>query len=101
MPINLDAFEPAYKKWVEESLPDYRAGNMKEIIKKYPFVAPDDIPWTDYNGQPSDQTFAIATTGGIYLKDSQPPFDTESIHGSPKPSASRISALPISITTTA
>jgi hypothetical protein len=37
MPVDLDAFEPAYKKWVEESLPDYRAGNMKEIIKKYPF----------------------------------------------------------------
>ena len=81
MPFDLDAFEPAYKKWVEESLPDYRAGNMKEIIKKYPFVAPDDIPWTAYNGQPSDQTFAVATTGGLYLKDSQPPFDTESIHG--------------------
>ena len=81
MPFDLDAFEPAYKKWVEESLPDYRADNMKEIIKKYPFVAPDDIPWTAYNGQPSDQTFAVATTGGLYLKDSQPPFDTESIHG--------------------
>ena len=81
MPIDLDAFEPAYKKWVEESLPDYRAGNMKEIIKKYTFVAPADIPWTDYTGQPSDQTFAIATTGGIYLKESQQPFDTESIHG--------------------
>lgn len=81
MPIDLAAFEPAYKKWVEESLPDYRAGNMKEIIKKYPFVAPDDVPWTPYEGQPSDQTFAIATTGGLYLKDSQPAFDTESIHG--------------------
>jgi glycine/betaine/sarcosine/D-proline reductase family selenoprotein B len=81
MPIDLDAFEPAYKKWVAESLPDYRAGNMKEIITKYPFVAPDDIPWTAYNGQATDQTFAVATTGGLYLKDSQPPFDTESIHG--------------------
>ena len=81
MPIDLDAFEPAYKKWVEESLADYKAGNMKEIIKKYPFIAPDDIPWTPYEGQPSDQTFTIATTGGLYLKDSQPPFDTESIHG--------------------
>jgi D-proline reductase (dithiol) PrdB len=81
MPIDLDGFKPAYKKWVEESLPDYRAGNMKEIVKKYPFVAPDDIPWTPYNGQPSDQTFALVTSGGLYLKDSQAPFDTESIHG--------------------
>ena len=81
MPFDLDVFEPAYRKWVEESLPDYKAGNMKEIIKKYPFVAPDDIPWTPYEGRPSDQTFAVVTTGGLYLKDSQPAFDTESIHG--------------------
>ena len=81
MPIDLSAFEPAYEKWVEESLPDYRAGNMKEIIKKYPFVVPDGIPWTVYNGQPSNQTFALLTTGGFYLNDSQTPFDTESIHG--------------------
>jgi D-proline reductase (dithiol) PrdB len=81
VPFDLNAFEPAYKKWVEESLPDYRAGNMKEIIKKYPFIVPDDVPWTDYKGQPSDQTFALLTSGGLYLKGSQPPFDTESIHG--------------------
>jgi hypothetical protein len=81
MPIDFDAFKPAYEKWVEESLPDYRAGNMKEIIKKYPFVVPDGIPWTVYTGQPSNQTFALVTTGGFYLNDSQPPFDTESIHG--------------------
>ena len=81
MPIDLEAFRPAYKKWVEESLPDYRAGNMKEIVKKYPLIAPDDIPWTAYKGKPSNQTFALVTSGGLYLKDSQPPFDTESIHG--------------------
>jgi len=26
MPIDLDAYKPAYEKWVEESLPDYQAG---------------------------------------------------------------------------
>jgi D-proline reductase (dithiol) PrdB len=66
---------------VEESLPDYRAGNMEEIVKKYPFIVPDDIPWTAYTRRPSDQTFALVTTGGFYLNDHQPPFDTESIHG--------------------
>ena len=81
MTLDLDTFKPAYDKWVEESLPDYRAGKMDEIIKKYPFIVPDDIPWTAYGGKPSDQTFALVTSGGFYLKDSQPPFDTESIHG--------------------
>ena len=81
MPIDLDKFKPAYEKWVEESLPDYQAGKMVEIVKKYPFIVPDDVPWTPYRGQPSEQTFALITSGGFYLKDSHPPFDTVSIHG--------------------
>ena len=81
MPIKLDQFKLAYDKWVEESLPDYQAGNMEEIVKRYPFVVPDDVPWTSYKGRPSEQTFALITSGGLYLKDRQPPFDTVSIHG--------------------
>jgi D-proline reductase (dithiol) PrdB len=81
MSINLKKFRPAYEKWVEESLPDFKAGNLKEIVKRYPFIVSEDVPWTPYTGDPSEQTFALVTTAGIFLKDSQPPFDTESIHG--------------------
>ena len=81
MPIDLSKFKPAYEKWVEESLPDYNAGKMDEIVKKYPFVVPEDIPWTEYTGDPSKETIALVTSGGFYLKDSQPAFDTVSIHG--------------------
>ena len=81
MPVNLENFKPAYDKWVEESLADYQAGNMKEIVKKYPFIESTDIPWTPYTGLPEDQTFALITSGGLFLKDRQPPFDTRSIHG--------------------
>ena len=81
MPIDLSKFKPAYEKWVEESLPDYNAGKMDEIVKKYPFVLPEDIPWTEYTGDPSKETIALVTSGGFYLKDSQPAFDTVSIHG--------------------
>ena len=81
MPIDFEKFKPAYEKWVEESLPDYQAGNMKKIIKKYPFIVSDGVPWTPYKGQPSEQTFALVTSGGFYLKEHQPPFDTVSIHG--------------------
>jgi D-proline reductase (dithiol) PrdB len=81
MPIDLTEFSPAYQKWVEESLPDFRAGKLGEIVKKYPFIVSKDIPWTPYKGQPSDQTFALVTSGGLYLKHSQPAFDIESIHG--------------------
>jgi D-proline reductase (dithiol) PrdB len=81
MSFNLESFKAAYDRWVEESLPDYQAGRMDEIVKKYPFIVPDDIPWTPYKGEPSTQTFALVTSGGLYIKKSQPPFDTVSIHG--------------------
>lgn len=81
MPFDLNTFKAAYEKWVAESLPDFRQHKMDEIVKKYPFVISDDIPWTPYSGKPAEQTFALVTSGGLFLKDSQPPFDTESIHG--------------------
>jgi D-proline reductase (dithiol) PrdB len=81
MSIDLEKFKPAYEKWVEESLPDYRAGKMDEIVKKYPFIVSEDIPWTPYKGLASEQTFALVTSGGLYLKEHQPAFDTASIHG--------------------
>jgi D-proline reductase (dithiol) PrdB len=83
MPIDIEKFQEAYDRWVKESLADYQVGKMDEIVKKYPFIVPDDIPWTPYKGMPSTQTFALVTSGGLYLKDSQPPFDTASIHGDP------------------
>ena len=81
MSFDWKKFKAAYEKWVAESLPDFRAQKMDEIVKKYPFLTPEDVPWTPYKGKPSEQTFALVTSGGLYLKDSQPPFDTESIHG--------------------
>ena len=83
MPIDLEQFKLAYEKWVEESMPEFRAGKMAEIVKKYPLIVSDDIPWTPYSGKPSAQTFALITSGGLYLKGRQPAFDTDSIHGDP------------------
>ncbi len=83
MTFDLEKFNPAYQRWVTESLPEFRAGRMAEIVKRYPFVVSDDMPWTPYKGQPSEQTFALVTSGGFFMKDSQPAFDTVSIHGDP------------------
>ena len=83
MTFDLEKFKPAYQKWVTESLPEYNAGRMSEIVKRYPVVVSNDVPWTPYRGQPSEQTFALVTSGGLFLKDSQPAFETASIHGDP------------------
>jgi hypothetical protein len=42
--FDLEQFKPADQKWSTESLPEYRAGRMTEIVKRYPFVVSDDGP---------------------------------------------------------
>ena len=81
MTLDLAEFKTTYDRWVAKSLPDYQAGRMENIVKKYPFIVSDNIPWTPFTGNPSHLTFGLITSGGLYLKTSQPPFDTTSIHG--------------------
>jgi D-proline reductase (dithiol) PrdB len=83
MPLDLAALQSAYTKWVEEGLADFQAGKVLEVVKRYPLVVSTDVPWTPYTGTASRETIALITTGGLYLRRSQPPFDTASIHGDP------------------
>jgi len=83
MPIDLETFKAAYAKWVEEGLAEFQAGNVLEVVKRYPLIVSEDVPWTVCRGKPSEQVIALITSGGLYLKGSQPPFDTTSIHGDP------------------
>jgi len=64
-------------------LAEFQAGNVLDVVKRYRLIVSDDVPWTPYNGTPSEQTIALVTSGGLYLKDSQAPFNTASIHGDP------------------
>jgi D-proline reductase (dithiol) PrdB len=83
MAFDLDSFKVAYAKWVEEGLAEFQAGNVLDVVKRYPLIVNDDVPWTPYTGTPVEQTIALVTTGGLYLKNSQVPFNTASIHGDP------------------
>jgi D-proline reductase (dithiol) PrdB len=83
MPIDLETFKVAYAKWVEEGLAEFQAGNVLEVVKRYPLIVSEDVPWTVYRGKPSEKAIALITSGGLYLKASQPSFDTTSIHGDP------------------
>jgi D-proline reductase (dithiol) PrdB len=83
MAFDLEAFKKAYKKWVDEGLADYKAGKVLEVVKRYPLIENDDVPWTPYAGEAASQTIALVTSGGLYLKGKQTPFDTETIHGDP------------------
>ena len=77
----LQDFQKKYQAWVEDSLEEFKAQKMDRIVRNYPFVIYKDIPWTPFAGDAKDHKFALVTSGGLYLKDSQSPFDTESIHG--------------------
>jgi D-proline reductase (dithiol) PrdB len=83
MPIHIAYLKSAYDKWVEEGLAEFQAGHVLDVVKRYPLVVSEDVPWTPYTGKPSEQTLALVTSGGSYLKDRQAPFNTTSIHGDP------------------
>ncbi len=83
MPLDLEKFKTAYTKWVEEGWAEFQAGKVLDVVKRYPLIVSDDVPWTPYKGSPAEQTIALVTSGGLYLKGCQPPFDTASIHGDP------------------
>ncbi|RJQ58300.1 MAG: hypothetical protein C4530_10810 [Desulfobacteraceae bacterium] len=83
MQIDLAKFKAVYDKWVEENLADFQAGKVEKAVKAYPLIVSEGVPWTPFTGEPSDKTFALITSGGLYLKGSQAPFETGSIHGDP------------------
>lgn len=83
MPIDIENFKSAYDKWVEEGWAEFQAGNVLEVVKRYPLIVSEDVPWTSYTGRPPEQTIALITSGGLYLKDRQAAFNTDSIHGDP------------------
>ncbi len=41
MTIDLQRFKQMYDRWVEESLPDFRAGRVLEAVKRYSLIVSD------------------------------------------------------------
>ena len=81
MPFDSERFKVDYEQWVEKYRSEFEAGKTTEAVKNYPFVVSDHVPWTPFSGEPSEKTFALITSGGLYLKGSQPAFEPETIHG--------------------
>jgi len=81
MSLDLQKLKADYEKWVDEYRADFEAGKVEKAVKNYPMVISEDIPWTPFRGDPSEKTFALITSGGLYLKSSQPAFETGTIHG--------------------
>jgi D-proline reductase (dithiol) PrdB len=81
MDVRLEEFRERYRVWVAEKRSDFEAGRLANALESYPYLVYRDTPWSPYRGEASAHTFAIVTSGGLYLKDLQPPFDAEGIDG--------------------
>jgi len=81
MSLDLEKIKADYEKWVDEYRADFEAGKVDQAVKNYPMVISEDVPWTPFRGDPSEKTFALITSGGLYLRGSQPAFETGTIHG--------------------
>jgi D-proline reductase (dithiol) PrdB len=81
MSFDIEKFKTDYGKWVEKFHADFETGKFDKAVKEYPLVVSEDIPWAPFEGEASEKTFALISSGGLYIKDSQPAFVTDSIHG--------------------
>ncbi len=66
-----------------ENRRDFEAGRLGDALKSYPYLTYQETPWCSYNGEAADHIFALVTSGGLYLKDEQPPFAAAGIDGDP------------------
>ncbi len=79
--MDLEVFRERYPDWLEKHRPHLEAANWKEAFKTYPFAVNHSAPWTPLRKPLSECTLAVLSTAGLYLKDSQPPFDAANIEG--------------------
>jgi hypothetical protein len=81
MPFHLEKFKAEYNQWIATYRSDFETGRVDQALRSYPMVMSEDVPWTPFRGDPSDKTFALVCSGGLYVKDRQAPFVTGTING--------------------
>ena len=79
--MDLAAFKAAYGPWIEEVRGQMEAGDFKAAFATYPFPQPKEAPWTPFEKELSQCKVALLSTAGIYLKDTQEPFDAPDVEG--------------------
>ena len=115
MPFDIESFKVVYKRWVDEGLADFQAGKVLEVVKRYPLVVSEDVPWTSYTDSvPADDRPHRQQAVGFILKEAslrltRPPstgihrFErSQELPGrrtSPLPTLITITALPRRIST--
>lgn len=78
---NIAQFCQQYGPWLTAVKPLLKAGAFQQAFATYPFLHPTTVPWTPLSRPIAACTVALVTTGGLYLKASQEPFDAVNIEG--------------------
>lgn len=78
---NIAQFRQQYGPWLTAVKPLLEAGAFQQAFATYPFLHPATVPWTSLSRPIAACTVALVTTGGVYLKASQEPFDAANIEG--------------------
>ncbi|MBI3964204.1 MAG: redoxin domain-containing protein [Chloroflexi bacterium] len=81
MDIENQSERAAYERWLAESRPMLAANEFREAFKTYPFLQSPDEVWTPLTKPLRECRVALISSAGLYVKDSQAPFEAESITG--------------------
>ncbi len=64
-----------YRAWISRARPLLEAEQWRDGFAGYPYMANEEVPFTPLNRPLAACTIVPITSGGLYLLDSQEPFD--------------------------
>lgn len=74
-------FRARYAAWLPQAKPLLEQEKYADAFKTYPFPKLGTPPWTPARKPLSQSRIAFVSTGGIYRKGVDTPFDAESVEG--------------------
>ena len=77
----LTHFRQQYQRWLAATKPLLEAGAFKRAFATYPFLRYVEAPWAPLRRPLCESTLALVSTAGLYLKETQTPFDAANIEG--------------------
>ncbi len=75
------SYAERYQEWIATARPLMAAQQWREAFAHYPFVIHQDSPCTPLTQPLAECTIVPITSGGLYLPDTQEPFDDSNPEG--------------------
>jgi D-proline reductase (dithiol) PrdB len=75
------SYAERYAEWIARARPYFAEGNTREAFTGYPYMVNDNAPFAPLRKPLAEAIIFPITSGGLYLPDSQPPFDEPNPEG--------------------